>query len=239
MTPLRHRMVDDMKIRHFSGQTQYNYIRHVAQFAQHFGRSPEDLGPEHVREFLVYLVNEGNVSYGTVQRHVSALRFLYKITLRRPWDREQIPYPRRERHLPLIPSREEILRFLDAVSNIKHRAALMTCYAAGLRLSEVVSLKVSDIDSSRMMIHVHQGKGNKDRMVPLSRTLLELLRVYYRAVRPQGWLFFVAWYNAERPHAFLEARTPDEAYFGRTTSCWTACAATGIGRHGWRSSWKG
>ena len=189
MTPLRRRMVEDMKVRRFAGSTQYNYIKCVERLAQHFGRSPERMGPEEVRAFLVYLVTEANVSYGVLCHHVSALRFLYRITLKKPWGPEDIPFPRRETRLPSILTREEIIRFLKNVPNLKHRAVLMTCYAAGLRSSEVVQLKVPDIDSSRMMIHVRQGKRNKDRMVPLSKTLLELLRTYCRAVHPKDWLF--------------------------------------------------
>ncbi|MBZ5639179.1 MAG: site-specific integrase [Acidobacteriia bacterium] len=189
MTPLRQRMVEDMTLRRFSPQTQYNYIQHVARFAQHFGKSPADLDLGHVREFLVYLSIEMKVSYGTLAHYVSALRFFYKVTLGRPWSVEQIPYPRKELHLPWIPTREEVLRFLQCVTNIKHRAALMTCYAAGLRVSEVVALKIEDLDSARMLIHVRQGKNSKDRMVPLSKTLLEMLRVYWTVVRSPLWLF--------------------------------------------------
>ena len=189
MTPLRRRMVEDMKLRRFAGSTQYNYIKCVERFAEHFGRSPETMGLEDVRTFLVYLVSEANVSYGVLCHYVTALRFLYRITLKRPWGPEAIPFPRRETRLPSVLSREEVIRFLENVPNLKHRAVLTTCYAAGLRTSESVHLKISDIDSKRMMIHVRQGKRNKDRMVPLSKTLLELLRTYCRAVRPKDWLF--------------------------------------------------
>jgi site-specific recombinase XerD len=182
-------MVEDMKIRHYAGRTQCNYIRCVERFARHFGRSPERLGREQVREFLVYLATESKVSYGVLSQHVSALRFLYRVTLRKPWTPEDIPFPRQPKRLPSIPTRDDILRFLKSIPNIKHRAALTTCYAAGLRVSEVVRLKVAHIDSARMLIHVHEGKRGKDRMVPLSKTLLQLLRTYVRAVRPTDWLF--------------------------------------------------
>ncbi len=188
MTPLRQRMVEDLKIRHFAPQTCYRYILAVEKFAQHFGRSPEDLGREQVREFLVYL-HETGASYSVLSSYVSALRFVYRITLRKPWTAEDIPFPRQPKHLPSIPTRDAVLRFLSHVSNIKHRAVLTTCYAAGLRVSEAVRLKAADIDSARMLIHVHEGKRNKDRMVPLSTKLLELYRTYYRAVRPADWLF--------------------------------------------------
>jgi integrase/recombinase XerD len=189
MTPLRQRMIEDMKIRRLAASTQRNYIRSVERFAQHFGRSPERLGREEVREFLVYLTTEAEVSYGLLSHYVSALRFLYRVTLQKSWSPESIPYPRTQKHLPSILTREEIIRFLGSIPNIKHRAVLTTCYAAGLRVSEAVRIRVSDLDSSRMLIHVRQGKGNKDRLVPLSKTLLELLRTYFRAVRPTEWLF--------------------------------------------------
>ncbi len=161
----------------------------MERFAEHFGRSPATMGLEEVRTFLVYLVTAGSVSYGVLCHYVTALRFLYRITLKRPWGPEEIPFPRRETRLPSVLSREEVIRFLENVPNLKHRAVLTTCYAAGLRTSESVHLKISDIDSKRMMIHVRQGKRNKDRMVPLSKTLLELLRTYCRAVHPKDWLF--------------------------------------------------
>ena len=188
MTPLRQRMAEDMKLRHFSPETRYRYILAVERFAQHFDRSPERLGSEQAREFLVYLHGTG-ASYAVLSGYVSALRFLYRTTLRQPWTPEDIPFPRQPKKLPSIPTREAVLRFLSSVSNIKHRAVLTTCYAAGLRVSEAVRLKVADVDSARMLIHVRQGKRGKDRMVPLSTKLLELYRTYYRAVRPKDWLF--------------------------------------------------
>jgi site-specific recombinase XerD len=189
MTPLRRRMIEEFQIRRFALGTQKGYLHCVARFAQHFGRSPDQLGPDEVRAFLLHLVNEAKVSHGMLVRYVSALRFLYKITLQRPWDLQTIPHPRPEKHLPEIPSRDEILHLLGCVRNLKHRAILMTCYAAGLRVSEAVRLKPTEIDSSRMVLYVRLGKRRKDRVVPLSKTLLELLRVYYRAVRPRDWLF--------------------------------------------------
>ncbi|MCI0356671.1 MAG: site-specific integrase [Acidobacteria bacterium] len=182
-------MLEDLQIRRYAPKTQTGYLLCVSRFAQHFGRSPDQLGPDEVRTFLAHLVNEAKVSHGMLCRYVCALRFLYKITLRKPWDIDRIPYPKPERHLPAILSREEILRFLGSIPNLKHRAVLMTCYAAGLRVSEAARLKPADIDSSRMVLYVRQGKRRKDRMVPLSRTLLDLLRVYWRAVRPRQWLF--------------------------------------------------
>ena len=189
MTPLRRKMIEDMRIRHFAPTTQCGYVRAVEKLAQHFGRSPERLSQDEIREFLVYLVTEIGVSYSVLSQYVCALRFLYRITLRKPWTTEDIPFPRRPKHLPSILTQEEVLRLLNSIANIKHRAVLTTCYAAGLRVSEAVALKVEDIDSARMLIHVHEGKRSKDRMVPLSTKLLELYRKYYRAVRPMDWLF--------------------------------------------------
>src|SRR5258708_3527439 len=189
MTPLRKRMIEDLQVRNYARSTQCNYTRCVSQYADFFHRSPERLGQEDVRTFLVYLATEGKASFGVVRYHVSALRFLYHVTLGQVWAVDGIPYPKREKTLPTIPSREEVIRFLKGVPNLKHRAALMTCYAGGLRLSEVVALKIADLDSRRMVIHVHRGKGAKDRIVPLSTTLLEMLRAYYKAIRPPDWLF--------------------------------------------------
>ena len=163
MTPLRQRMIEDMQMRRYASRTQYNYVRAVEQFARHFGRSPEGLGRAEVREFLVYLATEMRVSYGTLNRYVSALRFLYRITLRKPWSPEDIPFPRQQKRLPSICTREQILRFLSSVPNIKHRAVLTTCYAGGLRVSEAARLRVADVDSSRMFIHVRQGKRGSSR----------------------------------------------------------------------------
>lgn len=188
MTPLRRRMLDDLRIRNFSPHTQKAYIRYVARFARHFGSSPDQLGPEHIRAFQVYLANAG-ASYATLTQVTSALRFLYRVTLQKDCVVERIPYPKPERHLPVVLSREDVIKLLSSPQNIKHRAILTVCYAAGMRISEATHLRVSDIDSKRMVIRIHQGKGKKDRMVPLSSTLLELLREYWRIARPTDWLF--------------------------------------------------
>jgi site-specific recombinase XerD len=165
-------MIEDLQVRKYGKSTQYNYLRCVSNYADFFRRSPKVLGQEDVRTFLVYLATDGKASFGLLRSYVSALRFLYHVTLGQAWAVDGIPFPKREKTLPTIPSREEVLRFLKGVPNIKHRAALMACYAGGLRLSEVVALKVADVDSRRMVIHIHRGKGAKDRIVPLSTTLL-------------------------------------------------------------------
>jgi len=188
MTPLRQRMSEDLRLRNFAPLTQRRYLDAVAKFAQYFGRSPDQLGPEHIRTYQLHLLSQ-QMSYSSLRIVVSALRFFYHVTLDREWAIEEIPYPRQPRTLPVILSLAEVAQFLSAITNLKHRAALMTAYAAGLRVSEVVNLKVTDIDSQRMVIRVQQGKGRKDRYVMLSPQLLLVLRSYWRAVRPKDWLF--------------------------------------------------
>ena len=189
MTTLRQRMIDDLKVRNRSARTIQSYIAQVAKFAQHFGKSPELLGPEEIRQYQVYLVEERHVSWSHFNQAVCALRFFYRHTLGRDWAVAHIPFPRQPRKLPVVLSQAEVIRLFDAVRSLKLRAMLMTAYAAGLRLSEVTHLQVSDIDSERMVIRVRQGKGQKDRYVMLSPTLLEVLRLYWRAERPTSWLF--------------------------------------------------
>jgi site-specific recombinase XerD len=188
MTPLRKRMLEDMRIRNFSPHTQTQYIRRVSMFARHFGRSPDQLSFEDVRAYLVHLT-ERKTNFGVMVNTISALRFFYMKTLRRGWDFNALPYPRRERKLPDVPNREIVFHFLTSVSNLKHRVMLTTCYAAGLRVSEVRALRVSDIDGQRMLIHVRLAKGKKDRIVPLSPALLENLRAYWQIARPKNVLF--------------------------------------------------
>jgi len=189
MTALRTRMLEDLRIRNYAAKTQRVYVQSVAAFARHFGRSPDVLGQEEIRAYLIHLREERKVSWSRFNQVVSALRFLYRYTLGREEMVPHLPYPRGERRLPRVLSVEEARRFLGSIANLKHRAALTTAYAAGLRVSEVVGLRVGDVDSQRMVIHVRQGKGRKDRMVMLSTQLLALLRVYVRAVRPGEWLF--------------------------------------------------
>jgi integrase/recombinase XerD len=188
MNPLRRRMIEDMKVRNLSPATQRCYVHAVAKFVQHFKRSPDRLGLAEVREYQVHLASTG-AAWAGFNVAVSALRFFYGVTLGRTAMVERIPYARKRRQLPVILSADEVARFLAAVPNRKHRTALMTAYAAGLRVSEVVRLKIADIDSGRMLIRVEQGKGGRDRYVMLSPQLLVVLRAYYREVRPAYWLF--------------------------------------------------
>lgn len=190
MTPLRQRMIDDMTVRNFSPDTQEAYVRRVADFAKHFDKSPELLGPEHVREFQIHLTQVRKLSWSTFNQTVSALRFLYGVTLGKEWAVPRITYAKTERRLPQVLAQSEAATFLENIESVKHRAILTTAYAAGLRISEVLHLRPVDIDSERGVINVRQGKGRKDRCVMLSTQLLELLRGYWRTVRPGGpWLF--------------------------------------------------
>jgi integrase/recombinase XerD len=195
MTPLRQRMIEDMNLRNLAPLTVRVYVERVAKFAQHFGKSPEQLGAADVRAYLVHLVHERHVSWSYYNQALCALRFVYNVTLGDDRILKGIVCPKQEKKLPVVLSSEEVGRFFRAVSNLKHRAILMTAYAAGLRVSEVVALRVQDIDSRRMVIRVHQGKGRKDRYVMLSPRLLDLLREYWKALRRRPelrsspWLF--------------------------------------------------
>jgi len=189
MTRLRQRMLDDMQIRNLAANTQKSYLLQVSCFARHFRRSPESLGPEEIRAWQLHLTNERKLAPSSVQLAVGALRFLYRVTLRREWRDEDFPLPKRPVKLPVILSLEEITTFFESIASLKQRTILMAAYAAGLRVSEVVHLKVTDIDSQRMVIRVTQGKGSKDRYVMLSPRLLEILRLYWHDAHPREWLF--------------------------------------------------
>lgn len=189
MTELRKRYLQDLRLRNYAPKTLQAYVQSVSLFARYFKRSPEQLGPEHIREYQRYLVEEKKCSWSSFNQTVCALRFLYHKTLGRDWAISHIPFPRKQRKLPVVLSRDEVAQFLAAIKKLKYRAALSLCYGAGLRISEVLHLQVSDIDSKRMMIRVRQAKGHKDRYVMLSPKLLELLRLYWKAERPTTWLF--------------------------------------------------
>jgi integrase/recombinase XerD len=188
VSPLRRRMIDDMSLRNLSPATQRPYLHAVTKFSRHYGRSPDQLGLEDVRAFQVHLVSQG-ISWPELNQTVCALRFFYGVTLDRGEIPERIAYARTPRKLPAILSADEVVRFLEAVPSLKARAALTTAYAAGLRASEAVSLKVADIDSDRMVIQIRHGKGAKDRTVMLSPQLLKILRTYWRLARPRDWMF--------------------------------------------------
>jgi integrase/recombinase XerD len=181
MTPLRQRMIGDMQLRNLAPATQRNYILHAVRFARFYGKSPEVLDLENIRQFHLHLLNDLPYSPEAVNQSVSALKFLCLTTLERPWSGEHFPHARRPHKLPIVLSQEEVELFFNYVPSLRYRAALMSCYGAGLRVSEAVALKVPDIDSQRMLIRVEQGKGGKDRYAMLSPRLLEVLRTWWRA----------------------------------------------------------
>jgi integrase/recombinase XerD len=183
-------MLEAMQVRNFSPRTQATYQHQVARFASHFRRSPEALGPAELRAYQVYLTTEKRLAPNSILTAVAALRFLYRVTLKRAWPvADLIPAPKRPRTLPIVLSPTEVQRFLASVPSLKHRTILSVCYAAGLRISEAVRLQVADIDSQRMVLRVTQGKGQKDRYVMLSPRLLALLRTWWRVATPRTWLF--------------------------------------------------
>jgi site-specific recombinase XerD len=183
-------MIGDMQVRNFSPHTQASYVQQVSLFARHFRQSPDALGPEEIRTYQLYLTNERKLATGSILIAVAALRFLYKVTLKKDWPWEQtIPAPKKPQTLPIVLSPDEVRQFLACVPSLKHRTILAVCYAAGLRISEAIRLRVTDIDSRRMVIRVEQGKCQKDRYVMLSAKLLDILRAWWRAAKPKRWLF--------------------------------------------------
>src|SRR5215467_6828567 len=188
ISPLRRRMIEDMTVRNLSPATQQSYLNAVSKFSRYFGRSPDRLGLEDVHAFQLRLVATG-ISWPALNQIVCALRFFYGVTLCQDTVPERITYARQPSKLPVVLSADEVVRFLEAIPSLKSRTALTTVYAAGLRVSEVVLLKIADIDSSRMVIRVEHGKGGKDRYVMLSAQLLKILRLYWRPSRPKDWLF--------------------------------------------------
>jgi integrase/recombinase XerD len=190
MTRLRQRMLDDLRRRNYSPDTIRGYIRAVQQFAEYFGRSPEQLGAAELRRYQLHLLHERNFALGTVENNISALRFLYKKTLkRRDLAFDDLPFPKQPRTLPTVLSQDEVTRLIEAAPNRMHRMLLMVLYATGMRRTEASLLKVSDLDSQRMVIHIRRGKGQRDRDVPLTPKLLEALREYWRWKRPRVYLF--------------------------------------------------
>jgi site-specific recombinase XerD len=189
VTHLRKIMLEELQRRNYSDETIRQYVRYVREFAEHFGKPPDQLGPDDLRSYQAYLFKVRKLSTGSVVNHVSALRFFFVRTLRRNEFREFIPIPKERDRLPDILSTDEIARMINASGNLFRRALLMTLYGTGMRRAEVVRLKVGHIDSERMIIRVVQGKGGKDRDLPLSPTLLETLREYWRWRKPNGYLF--------------------------------------------------
>jgi integrase/recombinase XerD len=189
MSPLRQRMLEDIRLRNLSPNTEKTYVSAVRRFAEYFGCSPDRLGPEHVRRYLLHLVEERKVSWETYNVTLCSLRFFYHVTLEREEHLKGIRYPKTPKKLPVVLSRSEVARIIAGTVRLKSKTMLMTIYGTGVRASELTHLRVSDIDSQRMLVRVYQGKGLKDRYVMLSPVLLEQLRKYWKAVRPKEWLF--------------------------------------------------
>ena len=188
ISPLRRRMIEDMTVRKLAARTQEGYIRAVKSFSAFLGASPDTARFADLRRYQLHLVSSG-AGVPTINHAMTALRFLFAVTLRKPDIVIRLPFIREPRRLPVVLSPEEVARLLDAASGLKYKAALSVAYGAGLRASEIISLKIGDIDSARMVIRVEQGKGRKDRYVMLSEHLLGLLRAWWKLARPQGWLF--------------------------------------------------
>jgi site-specific recombinase XerD len=190
MGKLHDRMREDLLLKAYSPHTQKSYLRCARHFASHYMRSPQEMGEKEIRGFLLHLVRDRKASPATQDMYVKALKFLYTVTLKRPEVVKDISHPKRPQTLPVILSQEEVLRIFESIRSVKYKAIITTAYAAGLRVSEVCGLRIADIDSQRMRIHVRAGKGKKDRYVMLGESLLVLLRQYYQAARPKGEYLF-------------------------------------------------
>lgn len=189
MTHLRKMMLEELQRRNYSQTTVKAYLKIVESFANHFHRSPDQLGSAEIRSYQVYLLTERKLGARTAGHHTAALRFFFCKVLKRNYSIEEVPYPKGSRRLPTILTQEEAIRLIDSASNLFHRAMLMTVYSTGMRRAEMCNLKVEDIDNERMLIHIRQGKNRRDRAVPLSPILLETLREYWRWMRPKTYLF--------------------------------------------------
>ena len=204
-------LLEELERRNYSAGTIRYYVRFVERFAQHFGKPPDKLGPDHVRSYQSYLLKQRRLSPGSVEHHISALRFFYVQTLHRHQFRQFLPYPKVRQKLPKILSREEVAQLIEASSGLFERTLLMVLYGTGMRRAEVAKLKIVDVDSQRMVLHVVNGKGGKDRDLPLSPTLLETLRAYWRWLKPRTYLF------PSRMHRDHEQPISDK-------TVWHACA---------------
>lgn len=201
MTGLRKRMLEELQRRNYSSTTIECYLRVVEAFARHFGKRPDHLSGEHIREYHLYLLRERKLTPRTVGLHIAALRFFFVKTLRRPYLQIDLPYPKVPERLPTVLSQEEVARLIDAAKNLLDYTMLVTLYGTGMRRAELIHLKVEDIDSQRMIVHIRQGKRNRDRDVPLTPKLLETLRTYWRWMKPKTYLFpgMVNGWRADKP----------------------------------------
>ena len=189
MTRLRNMMLEELQRRNYSQSTTRAYVRVVRELATYFRRSPDRLGPDHVRQFQAHLFRERRLNARTVVQYSAALRFFFVKTLKRHYMLESIPLPKEPRKLPTVLSQGEVTTLIESASSLMHRAILMTLYSTGMRRAELCCLKVSDIDKERMVVHIRQGKGQRDRDVDLSERLLETLREYWRWMKPKTYLF--------------------------------------------------
>jgi site-specific recombinase XerD len=214
MTPLRQRFIEDMQLRGLAPTTQRSYIHYVAEYAKFFKTSPEKLDLEAIRQYELHLLHERRLSPQSINTFVSSVQFLYTVTLELPWGKECFPRLRAASTLPVVLSPEEVEQFFRHIPSLKYRAALMLCYGAGLRISEAAAVKVSDIDSKRGLIRIVEGKGRKDRYVMLSARLAAVLRCYWRAARPDDWMF-PSW----RAHKHLSPASLSQACRDASQQC--------------------
>jgi site-specific recombinase XerD len=203
MTKLRQQMIGELQLRNYSENTIHSYVHIVERFARYFRKSPDSLGCEEVKQFLLHLKNDKKVKWSTLQINRAALRFLYVKTLKQKWFEEEIPPPRRRPYLPTVLSAEEITRMLDRTTNLKHWTIMALFYGTGVRANELRLLKVGDIDSQRMVLHIREGKGQVPRDIGLSQPLLDRLRIYWRWRKPKDWLFP----SKQRPDQPMDEKT--------------------------------
>ena len=202
MTRLRKMMLEELERRNYTETTTRAYIHTIEDFASYFHRPPDQLGPAEIRQYVAHLFRDRKLTDNTVNQRVGALRFFYVKTLKKSWSVEETPYPKKRFHLPVILSREEVARLIESALIPFHRTILVTLYATGVRRAELANLKLSDIDSQRMVVHVRGGKGRKDRDVMLSPNLLEELRQHYRRLgpKPPQWLFPAGRWHTDTEH---------------------------------------
>ena len=201
MTALRKRMLEELQRRNYSPTTIRAYLHAVEAFALHFGKSPDKLDQEHLRQYQLHLLHDRKFTVGTIVSTIAALRFFFVRVLRRPYREIDLVYPKRPERLPTVLSQEEVGQLIASASNLLDYAMLTTLYATGVRRTELIRLKTEDIDSQRMIVHIRQGKGNRDRDVPLTPKLLETLREYWRWMKPKTYLFpgMVNGWRADKP----------------------------------------